>query len=316
LLVTQSGSNVYVIWEQEAGEIYFRRSVDNGATWKPVINITNNPGHSFEEEFAVSGSNVYVIWEQISAEGNQRDVFFKRSNDNGATWKPTVNISKTSQAYGPHIAVSGTNIHIVWESQMGQIFMRSSTDNGATWKPVKPVSGSGVRAFSPEIDASGSNVYVLYLKLIEDLEHQVFLDLVFVASRDSGATLKPEVTLAKPVIGGSESIPGLDILAIGSKVHVLWWTGNVCPHCGGGLFFHSSSNNGVTWSSIGENLNNRDRRPHVDMVSIGSNVYLVWSHQGIGEVYFLRSINSGATWDSVKNLSENSRNSRNPQIAL
>lgn len=59
-----SGSNRFVVWTDESTgnpDIFFRRSTDNGATWQPALNLSNNPGRSLHPQIAVSGSNVHVL---------------------------------------------------------------------------------------------------------------------------------------------------------------------------------------------------------------------------------------------------------------
>jgi hypothetical protein len=53
-----SGTNRFVIWTQQnandlLSDIFFRRSTDNGATWKPVINLSKNAGASVDQQIGV-----------------------------------------------------------------------------------------------------------------------------------------------------------------------------------------------------------------------------------------------------------------------
>ncbi|MFQ5969044.1 MAG: hypothetical protein ACE5J2_00915, partial [Nitrososphaerales archaeon] len=52
-------------------------------TFVSVVNLSNNPGGSFEPSIAVSGNNIYLIWRDDTP-GND-EIFFSTSNDNGAT---------------------------------------------------------------------------------------------------------------------------------------------------------------------------------------------------------------------------------------
>ena len=164
---TASGSNRFVVWSDNSPgnyEILFRRSTDNGATWKPIVNLSNNPGRSNDEQIAVYGSNVYVVWAQANAQGNLVNIFFRHSIDSGATWKPFVNLSNNPGESGnPHngafvtgsgIAVSGPNVYVVWQdSTPGKydILSRRSTDNGATWKSVNNLSNNAGDSTDPQI---------------------------------------------------------------------------------------------------------------------------------------------------------------------
>src|SRR5919109_638554 len=59
-------NNVYVVWSDATtgnGDIYFKRSVDNGTTFDAAENIsTNNTGSSFLPQISSVGNNVYIAW--------------------------------------------------------------------------------------------------------------------------------------------------------------------------------------------------------------------------------------------------------------
>ena len=107
-----SGNNRFVVWSDKTPgnyDVFVRRSTDNGATWKPVKNLSNNAGISEIPQIAVSGSNVYVTWRD-TAPGNA-DMLFRRSTDNGATWKAVVNLSNNAgHSIKPQVYVSGSNV--------------------------------------------------------------------------------------------------------------------------------------------------------------------------------------------------------------
>jgi len=105
-----SGSNRFVVWQDNTcppikctaqNDIFFRRSTDNGATWKAVVNLSNNTGSSVDPQIAVSGSNVYVVW-QDTTPGNF-DILSRRSADSGSTWK-SVGVSNLSKNTGNSIS--------------------------------------------------------------------------------------------------------------------------------------------------------------------------------------------------------------------
>jgi BNR repeat protein len=307
--VVSAGSNVYVLWEQNNGEIYVRRSTNNGATWQAIVNLSNNPGASTDGQIAVSGANVYVMWFQRSAaDSSLTDVFFRRSTDGGATWKSAVNLSKSGNALDPDLAVSGSNIHVVW-NQNNQIFARSSTDSGATWNSARNISST---AGDLRVAASGSNVYVTYVRYDYEISTascggEVQIELLFVGSKDNGATWKPPVTLYEIFDSCGEIGVEHHLSALGSKAYVIWVVSN---YGNGVFFFRASTNYGATW---GQAITILAKNGHVEIAASGSSVYLVvWSY---GEIYFFRSLDNGATWEPKKNLSHNAGQSNNAQFA-
>ncbi|MGH9878504.1 MAG: WD40/YVTN/BNR-like repeat-containing protein [Nitrososphaera sp.] len=155
--VISAGGNVYVVWEGENEgnyEIYIRRSIDKGATWKPIFNLSSNPGPSTGEEVAVSGSNVYVVWGQIKSGGGLSDIFFSGSVDGGATWKPFKNLSQNSHSRGPQVAASDSSVYAAWIDYGGNnedISFRRSTDKGATWTAVQELCNNIGVSIEPRI---------------------------------------------------------------------------------------------------------------------------------------------------------------------
>ena len=50
------------------GDIYFKKSVDNGISFGNIENLSNNTSFSDSFYMAISGSNVYVVWTIILQE--------------------------------------------------------------------------------------------------------------------------------------------------------------------------------------------------------------------------------------------------------
>jgi hypothetical protein len=64
-----SGDNIYIVWFTDKGtvnsngEVIFRASNDNGATFGDKINLSNsNNTDSIDAEIAAEGDNVVVTW--------------------------------------------------------------------------------------------------------------------------------------------------------------------------------------------------------------------------------------------------------------
>ena len=157
-VVIASGSNRFAVWQDFTPgnyDIFFRRSTDNGATWKSSVNLSNNPGVSRYPQLALSGSNVYIAWEQSDAGGSQSDIFFRRSLDGGATWGSKVNLSQNGHSIEPVLAAVGSSVYAAWISPIccdNDIFFERSTDNGSTWSPSKNLgSNAAGRSVAPQI---------------------------------------------------------------------------------------------------------------------------------------------------------------------
>jgi hypothetical protein len=314
-----SGSNRFVVWQDNNPgnkEIFLRRSTDNGATWKPIVNLSNNEGDSFLPLIAVSGTNVFVVWEQWSADNDSVDIILRRSTDNGATWKSSLNISKTaSGSITPQIAVSGPNVYVVWVDYTntiggGDIFFKRSTDYGATWKTTVNLSNNKDDSILPRIAASGMNVYVTW-------EHDPQIDIFLKRSTDNGATWKSVKNLSND--GGKSTLSQIAIS--NANVYVIWvdYTDTIDTVGVGDIFFKRSTDNGATWKPTVNISNNPGESVLARVSASGDNVYVVWQQTSASltsvDIILRRSTDNGATWKSPINVSNDPDGSLNPQIA-
>ncbi len=144
--ITVSGSNVYVIWMDETAgnfEVFFRTSFDDGNSFGPTENLSNNAGSSSVPVVAVSGNNVYVAWYDDST-GSGTEILYRRSINNGASFGPIINLSNSEGGSdSPSMAASGNNLYVVWAdgtSGNAEILYRRSTDGGANFGPTECLS--------------------------------------------------------------------------------------------------------------------------------------------------------------------------------
>ncbi len=94
-----SGDNIYIVWFTDKGtvnsngEVIFRASNDNGATFGDKINLSNsNNTDSIDAEIAAEGDNVVVTW-WGRANATHTEPVARISADNGATFGPIIMIA-------------------------------------------------------------------------------------------------------------------------------------------------------------------------------------------------------------------------------
>ena len=169
--IIADGNNVYLVWMDDSRnnfDVFFRRSTDNGASFKDIINLSNNAGHSGSPAMGVIGNNVYVVWVDSTPNQSCCDILFKTSTNSGASFSGTKNISNNPGESGfPQISKSGTAVRIVWQDGIfgGQadVLFRASGDNGFTFGNIRNLSGNNAgMSENPMIISSGDNMYVVW----------------------------------------------------------------------------------------------------------------------------------------------------------
>jgi len=161
--------NVYTVWQDNViskdpqnYDILIQKSDDGGATFSDVVNLSNNTGFSEHPQIAVSGNNVYVVW--IDNTSGNREIYFVRSTDGGATYSNVINLSMDSiDSHYQEIAAFGDNVYVVW-TDSSKILFKTSTDRGATFNDIRVISDNIGKSSSsyPKIAANKDNVFVVW----------------------------------------------------------------------------------------------------------------------------------------------------------
>lgn len=236
--IAVSGNDIYVAWQHtpltldpggffvsHPPDVMFRGSHDGGATFSPVLNLSNNVGNSTlsvqpGEQLLASGANVYVVW-QDDTPGNS-DVFVAISTDGGATFGSPVNLSDSlGDSELPKMAASGTDLHVAWlEGPSPQkLFHRRSTDGGVTFDAVTNLSSPGqAGAGEANLVIDGPNVHVIWSESIFDPCCDTLIN--YRLSTDRGATFSAPVNVNA---GSGACCPGGgQVAASNGNVYVLW----------------------------------------------------------------------------------------------
>jgi BNR repeat-like domain len=217
--ISVSGTNVCVVWTDYANyvsyEICSKRSTDNGSTWA-FKRLTDNSGNSYYPSVAVSGTSIHVVWYDGSYGGNY-EIFYKRSTNNGSSWSFQRLTSNSGSSYYPRVALSGSNLHLVWHDdtfQFGypEIFYKKSTNNGSSWSFQRLTTNSG-SSFYPDVSASGINVRVVWGDLTYG-NREIF----YKSSSINGSSWSFQRLTSN---SGTSSRPAVAVS--GSAAHVVWY---------------------------------------------------------------------------------------------
>ena len=166
--VAVSDSMVHVVWgdfrASANGDIFYKNSADNGATWGQDIQLTENNAVSRRPSIAASGSLVHIVWYDHRSGDNE--IFYKRSADGGITWGNDTQITNSLGAsLNPSVAVSGSAVHVVWyDTRDGdlEIYYRKSDDEGLTWGTDVRLTNAPYPSENPSIAISGPVVHLAW----------------------------------------------------------------------------------------------------------------------------------------------------------
>jgi hypothetical protein len=320
--VAVSGSDLFVVWEDTTGgnrEILLISSLD-GQNFTTVRNVTQTAGDSLNPKLAVSGDNVYLVWEDISGMGAGQ-IMFAKSSDGGDTFTSAKNLSNTTgDSTNPNVAVSGNNVYVVWEqvdtnstsgSSNSEAMFAKSSDGGDTFTSAKNLSNTTGDSTNPNVAVSQSNVYVVW----ED-DNAGDSEIILVRSTNNGVNFAPSRNISNSP--GESFDPRIAISE--SNVYVVWVDYSLGNSTQSDIMLIRSTNRGANFASA-ENLSNSPGESADPRIAVSeSNVYVVWedttSETGNSDVKFVRSADSGATFTSARNLSNNVGISFDPRVAV
>jgi hypothetical protein len=299
-------NNVYVVWSDATtgnGDIYFKRSVDNGTSFGATENFSANPGNSTDAQIAVQQNNVYVVWSDATT-GNG-DIYFKRSVDNGTSFGATENLSINSTALssGPQISAVGSNVYLAWTEPMkgnNEVLFRYSNNSGVSFRGTREISNTlsakGDYALFPSLSAIGSNVYVVWQDRVSG-NYEILLR----ESNDGGSKFSGIKNLSRNNTGDSISPR---IISSGNNVYVVW-----TDHEPGKneIFLRASNDNAGTFGGI-KNVSWSDGDSYDPKMAVAGNssVYVLWEDSSFRDftfdLIFRASDNAADTFQNKVNI--------------
>ena len=306
-----NGANVYLVWQDDTPgqfDVYFRRSTDSGATWQSIQRLTYSSGSSGEPVIAVSGTHVYAAWFDDTP-GNF-EIYFRHSADGGSTWQAVQRITNNAgDSQCPAIAASGASVFLFWSDDTpgnAEIYFSKSTDNGAAWGSAQRLTNNSGDSIHPAAAIKSANVYLVWNDSTPGNQ-----DIYFRRSTDNGATWQTVKRLTHNS-GGSDR-PA--IAAVNANVYVDWSDDTPGTH---EIYFRRSTDNGSTWQAALRPANTMGESESAKIAASGAKVYLAWNDDTPGnlELYFVKSVDGGATWGTAKRLTNNAGISGLPDLAV
>jgi hypothetical protein len=202
----------------------------------------------------------------------------------------------------------------VWEDTTdtgsGQIMFAKSSDSGATFTIAKSLSNNTGDSTNPNVAISGNNVYVVW----ED-DTAGGSEIILVRSTNNGVNFAPSRNISNSP--GESFDPRISISD--RNVYVVWVDYSLGNSTNSDVMLIRSTNSGANFASA-ENLSNSPGESSDPRIALSeNNVYVVWedtgSETGNSEVKIVRSADSGVTFTSAENLSNNNGISFDPRVA-
>ncbi|HEX5424326.1 MAG TPA: PKD domain-containing protein [Candidatus Acidoferrales bacterium] len=187
--------NIDVVWTNETSgkfDIFFTRSVDNGATFSTPSDVSNGSGNAQNPQMGLDAKgNINLVWE----DNMPSDIYFARSNNGGGSFSSPVNISNNGGfSVDPFLTVDGGgNVSVAWEDDTPgnkDIFFSRSTDSGATFSEPINLSNDPLLSLAADMAADkNGNINVTWQDSTPGVS-QVFF------SRLSGGTVANQPPVA------------------------------------------------------------------------------------------------------------------------
>ncbi|MDD4307622.1 MAG: sialidase family protein [Thermoplasmata archaeon] len=198
----------------------------------------------------------------------------------------------------PSISAYQNNVHIVWRDIWlgnGRVFYKNSTDGGQIWGNQKQLNIGGNGDY-PDIATNTTNLHVVYNDNIGVSNKEI----AYCNSTDGGTSwCSPKYISADDGLKSE----GPKIAVNNSNIHVVWTDSRLAQT---EVYYKRSIDDGITWDdALGANL---DRRITHDLSGAGpvgievnnSNIHVLFmdDRDGSADVYYIRSIDNGVTWDN------------------
>jgi len=116
--IAVSGSSVFVVWREQTStvdHICFTKSLTNGRNFEEMKELSRANVSAYSPRVVARGNTVFVFYLE------ERDVWYRQSDDAGQNFGPEVNISASpeSPSFDLDVVVDDRSVFIAWAEQKG-----------------------------------------------------------------------------------------------------------------------------------------------------------------------------------------------------
>jgi len=328
-----NNSTVHVAYGD--GNISYKRSNDEGATWSSPIIIGSGTIY-YDKPIFVDGLNVYIVYfrDFVSVSDwccsrNMGNMYLRKSTDGGITWQPEIQLSTSQRGYRVSIHAVDANVYLTWmdyrSNSTWDIYFRKSSDGGASWESEVNLI-AGVYSFGeerPDIYVSGNSVHLFWMSSLDNIPSCLIpgtpynlpqcSEVYYKRSLDGGNTWGANTRLDEGISYGGRPIATI----VNSDTLIVTWEGDdgnneLEP------FTRRSTDNGNTWETIQQRRNDIGQASHPWITALGSSIHLAWYDSRVPnnlEIYYKASYDAGTTWSAEELVSTDPGTSEAPVLA-
>jgi hypothetical protein len=329
-----SGNTVHSLWYSSRFDgdtrtrFVYRRSTNSGSSWSEPIVIAKDSdivGGSLVSDasarfLCVTGSTVHIVIVRSFGGGDWAyNICYYRSIDNGATFEPErviLNGTKIWHIGRPRIVGNDKRIVIGYQTSANwysnyHINLLVSSDNGTNFRNVAVVGSSERDGGFEDIALSGTDVHVLYYHLSEAYYYGNFQARIGVASSRNDCASFNSNSLSTAAtdgryyaLGTKDSYNSPDLVVSGTNVHVLWNQLDTNYNGTKTLRYARSTDRGETFQLPITMHKEGTLYPGQETIAAKGNYVYVLFPTTDSKIRLRRSVNGGATFSAVQNLSE------------
>ena len=285
-------------------------SLTYSVTWEDDIQITATGCPSFYPTLGLSGSTLHLAWVDQRDGGQNREIYYNRSNDAGPTWQPSDTRISNDPMFSVRtdFAVSGDTVHLFWRDNRDgnfEEYYTRSTDGGTTWGPeIRLTNAPGLSGCPfPAVNRDTLNLF------FRDDRSGTF-KIYQKRSVNSGSNWSEDILLTPDGVNAEFPYPAIN----GSTIHLVWRDtrdGNA------EIYYKRSADGGNSWTAERRLTDNPSESEHPKIIEQDNNLHLVWrdNRDGIYEVYYKRSTDGGETWSEDTRVTKGQGQSFLPVLA-
>jgi len=284
----------------------------NAVAWSSETRLTTHPKSDWAPSATqTSDGHIWVVWHAYR--NGEADLYY--SIYNGTSWSQAYQLTTDPNQDGtPSIAeINDGTIWVVWTSNRTgnfDIFYKTSSNRGLSWSNDIPLTTDAADDMAPSIaQISDGRIWVVWSSKRTGND-----DVFYKVSSDKGATWTGDVQLTHDF--DPDRAPSI----MQTREGVIWVVWHSYRVGGSEIFYKTSSDNGLSWSSDARLTKDPDYdlNPSV-MQARDGNVWVVWQSDriainGVPQDDIFYKIYDGSLWSNDTPLTANESDDMMPSV--